>query len=447
MSVSPKADRIRVHLRPRRGLTRADEDALPAHLDRLRAEQHLNWAGTALVGDMRTDAELTDVDVVDHLCSLQSDSDLVRIDLSQSDPNDQRAAAWTLTITTGRTGRPGPSGITGGNMTNHIHQVLATRGLLSGRESETIRREGSTHRWPDVDITTPRTEVAPACVLSDARPMPRSSLWANAEQLRQALRLLLAVAVSAILASCAILDPKQAWRDEPFSLLKGDGDLVKICHTQPGAAAMNENDVFASVAADSNAWYLVKQAQSIRGERDGFIRQGRLDSWYKQFGAEVRKYPRTNLVAFMIGVRIDPYQVSTKQFPLCIDTLESCDERALSGALAAHAGVFPSPGRDQHHWIRRRGSYVLYVNVRSNRTLFSLGAEQDLDLEAYLARTGRQANAFGIARIDNVEENGPNGKHVINATLEGIVLKSNEFVPGETPDYYWMGPAKLDLRF
>ena len=94
MSVSPKADRIRVHLWPRRGLTRAEEDALASHLDRLRADQHWNWAGTALVGDMCADAELTDADVVDHLCSLQSDPDLVRIDLSQPHPSDQRAMAW-----------------------------------------------------------------------------------------------------------------------------------------------------------------------------------------------------------------------------------------------------------------------------------------------------------------------------------------------------------------
>ena len=330
-------------------------------------------------------------------------------------------------------------------MMNNDHQEPVTCGLLSDRKSETIGREGGTNRRPDECVAAPLIE-APARNLCDARQRHRSSIWACAGQMRQALRILLTVATSAVLASCAVIDPKQAWHDEPFSLVKGDGDLVKIYHRQPGAAAMNENDVFASVAADSSAWYMVKQAQSIRGERDAFIKQGRLDSWYKQFGAEVRKYPRTKLVAFMIGVRIDQYQMSTKQFPLCIDTLESCSERALSGALAAHAGVFPSPGGDQHHWTRRTGSYVLYVNVRNNRTLFSLGTEQDRDLEAYLALTGRQANAFGIARIDDVEENGPHGRHVINATLEGIVLKSNEFAPGETPDYYWMGPAKLDLH-
>lgn len=93
-SLSTKADRIRVHLWPRRGLTRAEEDALASHLDGLRADQHWNWAGTALVGDMWTDGELTDADVVDYLCSLQSDPDLVRIDLSQPHPSDQRAVAW-----------------------------------------------------------------------------------------------------------------------------------------------------------------------------------------------------------------------------------------------------------------------------------------------------------------------------------------------------------------
>lgn len=91
---SPKGDRIRVHLWPRRGLTRAEQDALASHLDCLRANQHWNWAGTALVGDLWTDAELTDADVVDHLCSLQSDPDLVRIDLSQPHPSDERARAW-----------------------------------------------------------------------------------------------------------------------------------------------------------------------------------------------------------------------------------------------------------------------------------------------------------------------------------------------------------------
>lgn len=94
LSLSPKADRIRVHLWPRRGLTRAEEDALASHLERLRADQHWNWAGTALVGDMWADAELTDADVVDHLCSLQSDPDLVRIDLSPPHPSDQRAVVW-----------------------------------------------------------------------------------------------------------------------------------------------------------------------------------------------------------------------------------------------------------------------------------------------------------------------------------------------------------------
>jgi hypothetical protein len=94
MSLSPMAHRIRVHLWPRRGLTRAEEDALASRLDCLRADQHWNWAGTALIGDMWTDAELTEVDVVDHLCALQSDPELVRIDLSQPHPSNQRAVAW-----------------------------------------------------------------------------------------------------------------------------------------------------------------------------------------------------------------------------------------------------------------------------------------------------------------------------------------------------------------
>ena len=331
-------------------------------------------------------------------------------------------------------------------MTNHMHQEPATTGSQVGDNREVDGLEGCANSWSDARITAPPTRAAFGRDPRDARSTPRPSLSTITGRLRQALRLALAVATGAVLASCAVIDPKQAWRDEPFSLLKGDGDLVKIYHTQPGAAAMNEDDVFASVAADSNAWYAVRQAQSIKGERDAFLKQGRMDSWFKEFRADVKKYPHTDLVAFMIGVRIDPYQMSLKQFSICIDTIESCDERALSNALAAKAGVFPSPGGDQHHVVRRTGPYTLYVNVRSNRTVFSLGTDQDRNLEAYLARTGRHPTAFGIARIHDVEENGPHGRHVINATLEGIVLKSNEFTPGETPDYYWMGPAKLDLH-
>jgi len=94
LSPSPKADRIRVHLWPRRGLARAEEAALASHLNGLRADRHWSWAGTALIGDVWTDTELTEVDVVDHLCALQSATELVRIDLSQPHPSDQRAVAW-----------------------------------------------------------------------------------------------------------------------------------------------------------------------------------------------------------------------------------------------------------------------------------------------------------------------------------------------------------------
>ncbi len=331
-------------------------------------------------------------------------------------------------------------------MKEHVHQQLTMSGPMVGRGREATRRERRTNNWRDACITAPSTRAASGRDLCGASSAPQRSLSIIAGRIRQALRLFLAVATGAALASCAVIDPKQAWRDEPFSLLKGDGDLVKIYHTQPGAEAMNEEDVFASVAADSNAWYAVRQAQSINGERDAFLKQGRMDYWFKEFGAEVKKYPRTNLVAFMIGVRIDPYQMRTKQFSLCIDTIDSCDERALSNSLAARVGVFPSFGGDLHHVVRTAGPYTLYVNVRSNRTLFSLGEDQDRNLEAYLARTGRHPTAFGIARIHDVEENGSHGRHVINATLEGIVLKSNEFTPGMTPEYYWMGPAKLDLH-
>ena len=93
-SLTPKADRIRVHLWSRRGLTRAEEDAVASHLGRLRDDQHWSWEGTALVGDIGTEAELTDADVVDHLCSLQSAPDLVRIDLSKPHSSDERALGW-----------------------------------------------------------------------------------------------------------------------------------------------------------------------------------------------------------------------------------------------------------------------------------------------------------------------------------------------------------------
>ncbi len=331
-------------------------------------------------------------------------------------------------------------------MTNHKHQELATNRSPFGSNGGDIRRDDGTSMSPKERNKFPLIQTAAACDQREAGLTPRPPLPTKTGQLRQPLRLLAAVATSAVLASCAVLDPKQAWHDEPFSLLKGDGDLVKIYHTQPGAAAMNENDVFASVLADSSAWYTVKQAKSIKGERDAFIKQGRMDSWYKEFRSEVKKYPRTKLVAFMIGVRIDQYQMSSKQFPICIDTVESCDQRAVANSLAARAAVLPSPGGDQHHLVRSAGPYTLYVTVPNNRTMFSLGIDRDRDLEAYLASKGRHPLAFGIARIQSVEENGSHGRHVINASLEGIVVKSTEFVPGETPDYYWMGPAKLDLH-
>ena len=92
--VSPPADRIRVHLWPRRGLSRSEEDQLASDLERSRADHHWIWAGAALLGDLWADTELTDTDLVDHLCALQSHADLVRIDLSQPHPSDHRPGAW-----------------------------------------------------------------------------------------------------------------------------------------------------------------------------------------------------------------------------------------------------------------------------------------------------------------------------------------------------------------
>ncbi len=87
-------DRIRVHLWPRRGLSRVEEDALASNLDRLRGEQHWTWVGTALTGDMCTEAEFTEGDLIDHLCALRTLVDLVRIDLSQPYPTDCCPTAW-----------------------------------------------------------------------------------------------------------------------------------------------------------------------------------------------------------------------------------------------------------------------------------------------------------------------------------------------------------------
>ena len=92
--VSPPADRIRVRLWPRRGLSRSEEDQLASDLERSRADHHWIWAGAALLGDICAEAELNDADLVDHLCALQSHADVVRIDLSRPRPSDHRPGAW-----------------------------------------------------------------------------------------------------------------------------------------------------------------------------------------------------------------------------------------------------------------------------------------------------------------------------------------------------------------
>ncbi len=63
-------------------------------LDCLRGEQHWTWVGTTLIGDMCTDAEFTEGDLVDHLCALRSHAELVRIDFSQPYATDCCPTAW-----------------------------------------------------------------------------------------------------------------------------------------------------------------------------------------------------------------------------------------------------------------------------------------------------------------------------------------------------------------
>lgn len=259
-------------------------------------------------------------------------------------------------------------------------------------------------------------------------------------------RSLLVIAASAILMSCASIDSKQVWRDEPISLIEGDGDLVKIYHHQRGAAPMNEQDVFTSVAAGSGSWYVVRRAQEIKSEPNAFTKQARMDSWYADFRADAAKYPRSQLVAFLLGVRIGDYQMQSKEFPMCIDTEESCAMRQLENNMAARMNELPPLGGDQQHLTRTLGRYTLYVKVRNNRVSFSRGPEEDRKLENFLVEAKRHPIAFGIARIESVEENSPHGRYVVNATLEAIVLKTGEFAPRQTADYYWSGGTKLDLK-
>ena len=91
---STRPNRIRVRLWPRRGLSPGEEDALASALDDSRAGQSWTWDGQALAGEMRTPAEFTVTDIVDHLCQLHDHADLVRIEMSCPYACGQRATAW-----------------------------------------------------------------------------------------------------------------------------------------------------------------------------------------------------------------------------------------------------------------------------------------------------------------------------------------------------------------
>ena len=93
-SRSCHADRIRVRLWTRRCLTRADEAALASGLDRVRTDQHWNWTGAVLYGEISADEALSVTELVDHLCALQSLPELVRIDFSQPHMSDHEPEAW-----------------------------------------------------------------------------------------------------------------------------------------------------------------------------------------------------------------------------------------------------------------------------------------------------------------------------------------------------------------
>lgn len=93
-SRSCHADRIHVRLWARRCLNRADEAALASSLDQVRADQHWNWTGAVLCGEISADEALSVTEIVDHLCALQSLPELVRIDFSQPHMSDHEPAAW-----------------------------------------------------------------------------------------------------------------------------------------------------------------------------------------------------------------------------------------------------------------------------------------------------------------------------------------------------------------
>lgn len=248
------------------------------------------------------------------------------------------------------------------------------------------------------------------------------------------------------LSGCASLNAPPAWHDQPVSLLQGDGDLVKIFHKQPGSEPMREQEVFDAVASDSASWYLVRQAQNIKTEKDSFLRKERMDSWYKQFRTEAAKLPRSDLVAFMIGVNVSGYDFHANQFAMCLEAQLSCDMRDMAVATARRRGEFASGLGDLHHLTRNLGRYELRVELPTDRTTFTKGAEGDRSLESFLVQTRRRPLAFGIARIKSVEFDPATGHHIIEATLEAVLLKAGEVQLGQTPDYYWTNATKLDLR-
>ena len=83
-----------MHLRPRRGLTPRDENALTSWLDYWRADQPWAWEGEALSGQMRTDDEFSTGDVIDHLCVLGTETSLAQIDLSEPYLDGRQPSRW-----------------------------------------------------------------------------------------------------------------------------------------------------------------------------------------------------------------------------------------------------------------------------------------------------------------------------------------------------------------
>ena len=256
----------------------------------------------------------------------------------------------------------------------------------------------------------------------------------------------LVAAVLQSLAGCASLNSSPAWHDQPVNLVQGDGDLVKIYHARLGAKPMREDEVFDAVASDSASWYLVRQAQNIKTEKDSFLRKDRTDSWYKQFRTEAAKLPHADLVAFMIGVNVSSYDFRAKQFSMCLEAQLSCDVRDFAVINARRRGeLVPSLG-DLHHLTRSVGHYKLRVELPTDRTTFTKGADGDRNLESFLVQARRRPLAFGIARITSVEFDPVTGQHIIDATLEAVLLKTGEVQLGQTPDYYWTNDTKLDLH-